>query len=84
MLKVTFTKESKKTVVVSIQLMLSLLVRCKVITLSGNALYSEKFYFFCLNLKLIFFLGNKDFNSNQDEDGNYDWILDETPRGKTH
>ena len=30
---------------------------------------------------MLFFSGNKDFNSNQDEDGNYDWILDETPRG---
>ena len=32
----------------------------------------------------LIFSGNKDFggNSNPDEDSNYDWILDETPRGK--
>jgi hypothetical protein len=35
-----------------------------------------KFFFF---LKLL--TGTNDF-SNRDEDTNYDWILDETPRGK--
>jgi hypothetical protein len=36
-----------------------------------------KFFFFFLKL----LTGTNDF-SNRDEDTNYDWILDETPRGK--